>query len=212
MSFNIQDNSRLFSLPKEVRDCIYSFYLFPSHDDFVETLRPHQRFLNSEAYSQPLPALMHTCKRVYQDMSPLVHDQAIMRVEMHGSLERRISFAVYGTLRFERLRKFCLLVPLEHPNWNRWLYFFADVLSHCTNLRTLVIDWSPRPVPSHNWAGRVNQKKEDEFLRAVLALEALHTVKIHGNAPYRWVAQLHESKRRVIQDPCRWWREPGLDF
>ncbi|KAI1174505.1 hypothetical protein F4777DRAFT_579938 [Nemania sp. FL0916] len=170
-----QQTSRLFSLPHEVRDRIYSFYLCPGHDDFEDALRPHQKFLENEAYSRPLPALMRTCKRVYQDMAPHVHDQATMRVEMHGPLERRIGFAVHGTLRFERLRKLCLLVPLEHPNWNRWLYFFSEVLSRCPNLGTLVIDWSPRPVTSLDWAGRVNQKKEDEFLRTILGLEKLHT-------------------------------------
>ncbi|KAI1267987.1 hypothetical protein F5Y18DRAFT_377088 [Xylariaceae sp. FL1019] len=207
----MQADSRLFALPEEIRDRIYSFYLSPTHDDFVDTLRPGQVFLDDVAYSQPLPALMCTCKQAYHDLLPQVHTRAFMRVEIAGRVDRRIGFAVYGKLRFERLRKFWLLVPFERPNWNAWLYFFAEVVRRCTNLETLVVDWRPRRVPAHNWDVRVNQKKEDEFLQAIESLERLHTVRFHGKVPDRWVEQLRASGMRILLDSSRWWREPGMD-
>ncbi|KAI0147349.1 hypothetical protein GGR57DRAFT_260174 [Xylariaceae sp. FL1272] len=210
MPSNMQPSSRLFALPEEIRDHIYGFYLSPTYDDFVDTQRP-QLFLDGVAFSQPLPALMCTCKQTYQHMLPHVHGQATMRIEITGRVDRRIGFAVYGKLRFERLRKLWLLVPLERPMWNSWLYFFAEVVRRCRNLETLVVDWSPRPVQGHNWEGRVNRKKEDEFLKTIESLERLHTVKFHGTVPDRWVDQLRDSRIRILRDSCRWWREPGMD-
>ncbi|KAI0904065.1 hypothetical protein F4823DRAFT_628925 [Ustulina deusta] len=208
----MQANSPLFSLPSEVRDRIYDFYLTYDHSDFEDTLRPHKRFLDNDVvYSRALPALMRSCKRAYQEMCPAVHGRAVMRVEMRGRVERRIGFAVHGTLRFGRLRKLWLLVPLEHPNWNRWLYFFSDVISRTPNLEVLVIDWAPRPTREYDWEGRANAKKEDEFCEIIKGLKELHTLKVHGNVSARWIDRLGDSVQRVILDRSRWWREPGMD-
>ncbi|KAI0399518.1 hypothetical protein F4802DRAFT_589104 [Xylaria palmicola] len=203
--------SPLFALPREVRDRIYEVYLAFDHGDFVDTLRPHKLFLQDVPFSRPLPALMLTCKRAYREMRLMVHGHATMRVEMHGRVERRIGFAVHGILRLDRLRRLWLLIPLEHPNWNRWLYFFGDVLRCALHLQVLVIDWSPRPVAEAGWDGQVSLKKEDEFFRMIGTLENLHTVRLHGDVPVRWVETLRRVVARVVHDRCRWWREPGLD-
>ncbi|KAI0965410.1 hypothetical protein F4678DRAFT_476669 [Xylaria arbuscula] len=209
----MQANSPLFSLPSEVRDRIYDFYLTYDHNDFEDTLRPHKHFLdNSVVYSRSLPDLMCSCKRVYQEMSPTVHSQAVMRVEMRGLIEWRIGFAVHGTLRFDRLRKLWLLVPLEHPNWNRWLYFFGDVVHRAPHLKVLVIDWAPRSTPEKTWERRAIAKKEDDFCEIIKSLKELHMLKIHGNISARWIDRLGDSVDRVILDRSRWWREPGMDF
>ncbi|KAI1193066.1 hypothetical protein F5X97DRAFT_53943 [Nemania serpens] len=207
----MQANSALFSLPSEVRDRIYDFYLTYDHSDFGDTLRPHKLYLDGAAYSRPLPALMCSCKRAYHEMSPRVHDQAVMRVEMRGRVERRIGFAVHGTLRFDRLRKLSLLVPLEYPNWNKWLYFFSDVVRRAPRLRVLVLDWAPRPVAETGWAGRVNVKKEGEFFEIVKGMKELHTLHVYGDISARWIDGLTESVARVVYHRSRWWREPGMD-
>ncbi|TGJ84809.1 hypothetical protein E0Z10_g3969 [Xylaria hypoxylon] len=208
----MQADSRLFSLPSEVRDRIYDFYLAYDHSDFGDTLRPSKMYLdNGVVYSRPLPALMRSCKRAYREMCPTVHGQAIMRVEMRGHVERRIGFAVHGTLRFDRLHKLWLLVPLEHPNWNRWLYFFGDVVRRTPNLKVLIIDWAPRPAPENGWDERVNVKKEDEFCSMIEGLKELHTLQVYGNISTRWIDRLGGSVPRVIQYRSRWWQEPGMD-
>ncbi|KAI0426098.1 hypothetical protein F5Y09DRAFT_319969 [Xylaria sp. FL1042] len=213
MSAHIQANSPFFSLPSEVRERIYDFCLTYDHSDFEDTLRPRQLFLENDAvYSRPLPAMMRSCKRVYQEMSPTVHGQAVMRVEMRGRIERRIGFAVHGTLRFDCLRKLWLLVPLEHPNWNQWLHFFGDVVGHTLNLEVLVVDWAPRSTHEHIWEGRANAKKEDEFCRIIQGLKKLRILKVHGNISARWIDRLGDSVDRVILDRSRWWREPGMDL
>ncbi|KAI0431921.1 hypothetical protein F5Y09DRAFT_354436 [Xylaria sp. FL1042] len=200
--------SPLLMLPNEVRDRIYDFYLAHEHSDFTDTLRPHNMFFDGVPYSRPLPALMLTCKRVYREMCPAVHGQVTMRVEMRGRVERRIGFAVHGTLRFDRLRRFWLMIPLEHPNWNRWLYFFEKVLYFAPDLEVLVIDWSPRPVLENGWAGRVNLKKEDELFQMIGCLKRLHTIRIHGNISSRWIDKLREAIPRVLHDPSPWWQQP----
>ncbi|KAI1757645.1 hypothetical protein F4782DRAFT_136692 [Xylaria castorea] len=208
----MQANSPLFSLPSEVRDRIYDFYLTYDHSDFRDTLRPHQLYLDGAAvYSQPLPALMRTCKHIYEEMSPAVHGQAVMRVEMRGRVDRRIGFAVRGTLRFGRLRKLWLLVPLAYPNWNQWLYFFGDVVRRTSNLKVLIIDWTPRPVLENGWSGRVNVKKEDEFFQMIQGLKELHTLVIYGDISARWIDKLKGSELRMVHHRSRWWREPGMD-
>ncbi|KAI0394186.1 hypothetical protein F5Y17DRAFT_273072 [Xylariaceae sp. FL0594] len=209
----MSESSRLFALPYEIRDQIYEVYLSHEHGDFTDTIRPQALFLDRGApHSRPLPSLMLTCKRAYREMRAAVHHRAVMRVEMHGRFERRIGFAVHGTLRLSRLRNLWLVIPLERPNWNRWLYFFAEVLRCAPGLEALVIDWSPRPVlPADGWAGRLNRKKEDELFRMIGGLQRLHTVRIHGNVSPRWIDKLREVATRVVHDPSRWWREPGLD-
>ncbi|KAI1368192.1 hypothetical protein F5Y08DRAFT_296796 [Xylaria arbuscula] len=208
----MQADSPLFSLPREVRDRIYDFYLAYNHSDFADTIRPTKEFFpEDKVFSRDLPALMLTCKRAYWELSPTVHGEAAMRVEMRGRVERRIGFAVHGTLRFERLRKLWLLVSTEHPNWNGWLYFFEDVIKHAPNLQVLVIDWAPRSTPETNWEGRANVKKEDEFCDMIRSLKELRTLKVYGNVSARWIEKLGDSVPRVTLDPSRWWREPGLD-
>ncbi|KAJ2990817.1 hypothetical protein NUW58_g2768 [Xylaria curta] len=209
----MQANSPLFSLPSEVRDRIYDFYLTYSHGDFGDTLRPHKLYLDDAVYSRPIPPLMLTCKRAYGEMSSAVHGEAILRVEMRGRLEeRRIGFAVHGTLRFDRLHKLWLLIPLAHPNWNRWLPFFSDVVRHAKSLKVLVIDWTPRPMQEIGWAGRVNAKKEDEFFQVIKSLKELHTLVVYGDTSAMWIDKLKESEVRVVHHRFRWWREPGMDL
>ncbi|KAJ8110748.1 hypothetical protein ONZ43_g5792 [Nemania bipapillata] len=208
----MQANSPLFSLPSEVRDRIYDFYLTHDHSDFGDTLRPHQLYLDDDtAYARPLPALMRACKRAYREMHPRVHGQAVMRVEMRGRVERRIGFAVHGPLRLARLRRLCLLVPMEYPNWNAWLYFFRDVVLRAPDLRVLVVDWAPRQMLEKGWFGRVNAKKEEEFFRIIEGLGELHTVIVHGDVADRWIERLRKSVPRVVHYRSRWWREPGMD-
>ncbi|KAI0802202.1 hypothetical protein GGR55DRAFT_456533 [Xylaria sp. FL0064] len=207
----MQFNSPLFSLPHEIRDRIYGFYLTPNNGDFENALRPHNMFLGGAVYSRTIPVLMRTCKRAHREMYAAVHQQALMRVEMPDHAERRIGFAVHGTLRFGRLRKLWLLIPMEHPNWNCWLHFFGDVVHHTPGLEVLVVDWSPRPITAGGWTGRINLKKEDEFLQMIKGLKQLHTVWLHGNIPPRWGEQLRRANLRVNHSPTRWWREHGWD-
>ncbi|KAI8947493.1 hypothetical protein F4801DRAFT_505786 [Xylaria longipes] len=207
----MQADSPLFSLPSEVRDRIYDFYLTFDHSDFGDTLRPHQLYLDGAVYSRPLPALMRTCKRIYDEMSPTVHGQAVMRVEMRGRVDRHIGFAVRGTLRFDRLHKLWLLVPQEYPNWNQWLSFFGSVIGRSPNLKVLIIDWAPRPVQESGWSGRVNVKKEDEFFQMIESLKELHTIIIYGDISARWIDKLKGSELRMVHHRSRWWREPGMD-
>ncbi|KAI0512928.1 hypothetical protein F5B22DRAFT_289870 [Xylaria bambusicola] len=208
----MQPDSPLFALPSEIRDRIYDFYLAYHHSDFVDTLRPKQLFFDDTAlFARDLPALMCTCKRAYQELSPAVHGEAAMRVEMRGRVERRIGFAVHGTLRFERLQKLWVLVSMEHPNWNGWLYVFEDIVRRAPHLQVLVVDWAPRSTPESNWEGRANVKKEDEFCDMIKRLKKLRTLKVHGNISARWIERLGDAGPRVILDRSRWWREPGLD-
>ncbi|KAI0867116.1 hypothetical protein F4860DRAFT_456459 [Xylaria cubensis] len=205
----MQASSPFFSLPSEVRDRIYDFYLTYDHGDFGDSLQPHQLYLDGAVYSQPLPALMRTCKRIYEEMSPIVHGQAAMRIEIRGRVDRRIGFAVHGPLRFDRLRKLWLLIPLEYPNWNQWLYFFGDVVRHAPNLKVLILDWAPRPVRENGWSGRVNAKKENEFFEMIESLKELHTFVIYGDVSARWIDRLKGSELRIVRHRSRWWREPG---
>ncbi|KAI1081782.1 hypothetical protein F5B20DRAFT_535360 [Whalleya microplaca] len=211
----MQAQSPFFSLPQEVRDHIYELYLTFNHTfnhtDFGDTLRPRHMYMDVAAYSRPLPALMFSCKRAYQELASAVHGQALMRVEMRGRNERRIGFAIHGTLHFDRLVKLWLLVATEHTNWNRWLSFFGEVIQRARNLKALVIDWEPRVFPYSEWAGRVNTKKEDEFFGIIASLKTLEVIEIHGSIPDGWKSRLEGIAKHVVYYRYRWWREPGLE-
>ncbi|KAI1173795.1 hypothetical protein F4777DRAFT_421871 [Nemania sp. FL0916] len=228
----MQAASPFFSLPGEIRERIYDFYLTHSHSSFGDTLRPYQKYLETEpsfsdsssdaasasSYSRPLPALMLTCKQAYQEMRSAVHEQAILRVEMPGgSQERRIGFAVHGTLVLARLRKLTLLVPSQVAYWNAWLDFFGDVLKQTQGLRVLVVDWSPRGLVSGRkskpgLAGLAFMKKEEAFLEMIESLPELHTLVVHGDIPAMWIERLQKKAPRFVQHRERWWREPGMDL
>ncbi|KAI0880223.1 uncharacterized protein GGS22DRAFT_182450 [Annulohypoxylon maeteangense] len=205
--------SPLFQLPQEVRDKIYEFYLAFNHSDFEDTLRPQIVYFGDVPYSRPLPSLMLTCKSLYQELSPTVHGEAILRVEIPGWNDRRIGFGVRGNLKFDRLSKLYLLIATEHPNWNSWLSTFEAVAEHGKNIETLVIDWGPRPVESVGWSGRANLKKETEFFNAITSLKNLQILRVYGNISPRWMNRFDEIAKRahVVRYRFRWWREPGLD-
>jgi hypothetical protein len=101
---------------------------------------------------------------------------------------------------------------MEHPNWNRWLNFFSEVTSRGVHLNTLIVDWEPRPIVAKNWVGRMNRKKEDEFLGVITGMKQVRLIKLYGEIPSYWKEKLGEiSGKRVIYYPFRWWREPGMD-
>ncbi|KAI1204688.1 uncharacterized protein F4807DRAFT_465462 [Annulohypoxylon truncatum] len=209
----MQSQSSLFHLPREVRDKIWEFYLSFDHADFGDTLRPQIVYFGDVPYSRQLPPLMLTCKSLYRELSPAVHREAIMRVEIPGWNDRRIGFAVRGNLKFDRLLKLYLLITIEHPNWNSWLSFFEEVIKRAENIETLVIDWGPRPVESVGWAGRANLKKEDEFFDAIRSLKKLQIIRVYGCISPRWASRFDEiaTHAHVVCHRFRWWREPGLD-
>lgn len=205
----MQSASPFFSLPAEVRDRIYEFYLAPTLHDFEDTLKPHKLYLPTNDsndkpsyYSRPLPALMQTCKRAHAELTPAVHERAYMRVSRRGrGADARVGFAVHGPLRPARLRTLYLLVHLAHPGWNAWLYFLGDVLrAAAPSLRVLVIDWAPT-TKSQGWV--------DEFFKVVEAAE-LRTIVLFGEAgvPRGWVERLEGMNTpRLVRVGERWWRE-----
>ncbi|KAI2775659.1 hypothetical protein F4815DRAFT_487100 [Daldinia loculata] len=207
----MQAYSPLLSLPREVLDRIIDFYLTFDHEDFEDTLRPHLVYMGDTAYFRSLPSLMLASKNFYRDLSPIVHRQAILRVQVSGWNDRRIGFAVRGKLRFDRLEKLWLLMATEHPNWNSWLSFFGEVIERTKNLKALVIDWAPRPVGSIGWTGRVNAKKEDEFFNTIETLKGLRLIQIYGNISPEWISRLEGLAPHVVYYRNRWWREPGMD-
>ncbi|KAI0095410.1 hypothetical protein F4814DRAFT_187861 [Daldinia grandis] len=207
----MQAYSPLLSLPREVLDRIIDFYLAFDHDDFEDTLRPHLVYMGDTAYSRPLPALMLASKDLYRHLSPIVHRQAILRVQVSGWNDRRIGLAIHGKLRFDRLEKLWLLMATEHPNWNSWLSFFGEVIERTPNLQTLVIDWAPRPVGSVGWAGRVNAKKENEFFNMIETLKGLRLIQIYGSISPEWISRLEGLVPHVVYYRNRWWKEPGMD-
>ncbi|KAI1778516.1 hypothetical protein F4818DRAFT_406341 [Hypoxylon cercidicola] len=203
--------SPFFSLPLEMRERIYEFYLVFDHSDFEDTLRPQHVYLDGPPYARPLPSLMLTSKHLYRELSQAVHGQAAFRVLSHGYSDRRIGFAVHGTLRFDRLEKLWLILTAEYPQWNSWLSFFGAVVERAPNLKTLVIDWAPRPVSDVGWRDRINIKKEEEFCGIIASLKELRLVHFYGDIPSRWMIQLEKTAPHVVHHHFRWWREPGLD-
>ncbi|KAI1394420.1 uncharacterized protein F4822DRAFT_424899 [Hypoxylon trugodes] len=209
----MQTQPPFFSLPAEIRDRIYEIYLAVDHTDFEYSLRPQLLYLADTPYVRPLPALMLTCKSLYRDLSPIVHKQAVLRVDVSGRIDRRVGFAVHGTLRFNRLDKLLVVIATDYPNWNSWLSFFGEVTKRAENLETLVFDWAPRTVSSSGWEGRGNTRKEKEFLKIIGSLPKLRLIQIYGNVSSEWTNQLEKKvpHAQVVRHSFRWWREPGLD-
>lgn len=214
LGVNQQCISSLFLVPLEIRHRIYEYYLSLTIDDFADTLRPTHNYLDAEQpHATTLPCLMLTCKRAYAELGPYVHTTAALRVHRRGSRnERRIGFAVRGTLRFHRLRYLLLLVHMEHANWNSWLAFFGALLDRIPTLEHLTIDWGPRPVQYTplSWGARQDEKKECAFLEMLNGKTTLRTVLFYGRVPGNWKTGLRQGI--IIKCyPYHWWRESGLD-
>ncbi|KAF9876885.1 short-chain dehydrogenase reductase sdr [Colletotrichum karsti] len=196
----MNDGSRLFELPWEIRERIYEYYLSFDHNDFGDTLRPLHLYIEQGGYSKPIPPLMLTCKRGYRELHQRVHSDALMRVHTAGWGDRRIGFAVHGTLRFERLRRLYILVAMEYPNWNRWLGMFGEVARRAKNLSELVVDWEPRPNSTKGWEAKLTEKKYDEFFGIVSDLKNLQVVRFHGVMPSGW-RERFEKETTARLDP-----------
>ncbi|XXH04039.1 hypothetical protein Hte_010450 [Hypoxylon texense] len=205
--------SPLFSLPLEVRERIYDFYLAFDHSDFKDTLRPQPVYLDGPPHARPLPPLMLASKALYRELSPAVHGRAVLRVLTPGWGDRRIGFAVHGTLRLARLERLWLVLTAEYPKWNSWLGFFGAVAARAPRLRVLAVDWGARPDDGSGvgWRERATIKKEEEFCAVVASLKELRILQLYGNIPERWLRQLEKAAPHVVHHRFRWWREPGLD-
>lgn len=198
-----QVDSVLFTVPGEIRQAIYGFYLCFDDGDFHFSRLPSQTFLGKEPFSRPLPGLMRTCKRAYREMQAAVEGEATLRAYRVGE-RRGVGFAVHGTLRIPRLQRLVFQVMMEDANWGWWLYFFGGVMELAGELRELVVDWRLRKgqkpwngghgvAPSKQFMAKLDQKAEARFFEAVAmgsATGKLQTVMVHGNVPAHWREQL----------------------
>ncbi|KAL0934511.1 uncharacterized protein CTRU02_211310 [Colletotrichum truncatum] len=209
---NPQKPPILLNLPWDVKEKIYDYYLAVDHNDFDETFQPMRKYFNQSESRQALPSLMLSCKSAYDDLRRRVHTTAIMRVRTHGHKDRRIGFAVHGTLRFERLRTLYLVVAMDYPNWNGWLTVFSEITQRSSNLTRLLIDWQPRPrhVAQVGWEAKVTEKKEREFLGILSRLKKLEVITFYGDVAKSWTERVKKVTPAVlISYNSRWWREPG---
>ncbi|KAH8646728.1 hypothetical protein BX600DRAFT_518762 [Xylariales sp. PMI_506] len=181
-----QQASPLFLISFEIRCRIYEYYLTFTFDEFAYTLRPTHKYLDAaEPHSTPLPGLMLACKRLYAELRGDVHGAAALRVHQPGlHNERRVGFAVHGTLRLERLRRMSLVIDMEYAYWNAWLELFVALMGRTSELEYLTIDWAPRPVALvHGWERKQAEKKAHVFLQVLNNIPRLQTVRIYGMIP-----------------------------
>lgn len=209
-----QNNSPLFLAPSEVRSRIYEYYLAFTYQDFADTIRPTHTYLEATTpHSTALPSLMLTCRRAYADLREDVHSSAALRVYLPGlRRERRVGFAVHGTLRLERLRRLFLVIDMDHPYWNSWLEFLGALAARTPGLEHLTIDWGPcLVVPISGWDRRLAEKKDDEFLQVLCSMATLQTVWMYGQVPRHWKQRIEQDTKATVRSfPYRWWKEPGL--
>ncbi|KAK7730585.1 hypothetical protein SLS53_008975 [Cytospora paraplurivora] len=222
MNINAQSGSSFFAIPGEIREDIYAYYLTFHYGDFEFSSRPFATFCSEEGgdLSKPLPALMLSCKRAYNEMRSAVHEQAVLRACLfdHG---RWIGFAVHGNLRVSRLRRLVLHVAMEHARWNTWIKFFDYVMGCAGELRELVVDWEPRTMQSSRSVGYLAQQEsrmEGKFFEVIAGAPCLEAVRIHGEVPSHWRDRLEvmiaNRQDRVVKVVCskeRWWREDRED-
>ncbi|KAJ9133621.1 hypothetical protein NKR19_g8984 [Coniochaeta hoffmannii] len=214
---------RLFGLPSEIRQRIYSYYLSFTPADLAagETLRPTHTYLDEDEsrprHCRPLPALMLACRRGYAELAPLAHGAAAVRVQRRGAYEeRRVGVAFHGVLWLWRLRRLVLVVEMEHANWNAWVPFFVGLVARAPALEHLVIDWAPWDAEigakKVGWQRRQHENKEDEFLRAVEGLRELKTVWLYGRGvPQGWRERIEKNTgAKVLKFRDRWWSEADM--
>lgn len=220
MAINTQPSSFLFAMPGEIREAIYAYYLTFHYGDFEFSSRPFFTFLGEREFSKPLPALMLSCKRAYDEMRPTVHEEAVLRACMfeHG---KRIGFAVHGNLRLRRLRRLVFHVAMEHANWNTWMSFFSHMMDCANGLRELLVDWEPRRAPSSGGIGYLAQqdsRMEKRFFETIAGAPGLETVRLHGDIPPHWLDRLEvmiaNRQDRVVKVKSlkdKWWMEGRED-
>ncbi len=209
--FDAQLSSKLLCLPFELLERIYDAYLAFGLDDFDDTLRPFHVYLDNGEYHKPLPPLMLTCKRTYNELRDKVHTEAAIKVYMM-EFGARLGFAVHGTLRYARLKTLYLVVAMEHAYWNRWMAVFEEVANRAQDLKEIIIDWHPRLVQNRvvQWEIKMNKKKEDQFFQLLGEFKHLQVIRLHGNVPPNWRVALQEvTDARLVVVNDKWWKDPG---
>ncbi|TRX91430.1 hypothetical protein FHL15_007654 [Xylaria flabelliformis] len=199
-------DSILFTVPLEIRQLIYEYYLSFEHSDTICHERQWEAFLKySKPLSAPLPSLMVTCKRIYIELRSDVHSTAV--VQFIGP-ERfwpglHIHTTVHGILRFERLHHLVMQVNEESLRGPVWFFLEAVAGKMCV-LEHLTIDWEfTLRAEEHN----ENHKRR--FLQALHSITSLRTIRINGCPRRSWRQAIEQEMIgtnvviRIFRN--RWW-------
>ncbi|KAI0550510.1 hypothetical protein F4679DRAFT_594696 [Xylaria curta] len=199
------ENSPLFTVPLEIRQLIYEYYLGFRYSDMICYDPQDAAYVDSKSFSTELPNLMLTCKRVCTEMRSYVHYTAVVQFVGPGGYEPSFRIAVHGILRFERLRHLVLITgerDLRRPGWPE---FFEGIARKMWLLKHLTIDWE--------YTLRAEEYNEDHqrrFIKALRGITSLQTIRINGFMRQSW--------RRVIEQEMngtnvviktfgnRWWQ------
>ncbi|KAI1737735.1 hypothetical protein F4680DRAFT_468000 [Xylaria scruposa] len=197
-------DSPLFTVPLEIRQLIYEYYLSFEHCDLISYKPQWEAYLDNEPISHALPSLMITCKRVYTEMRWYVHSTAVVRFIGPGGYLPSLPVAAHGILRFERLHHLVLKVcesDLRGPGWSE---FFEAIARKMCVLKHLTIDWA--------FTLRLEEYNEDHqcrFIKALHSITSLRTIRIYGFMRDSWrrvIAQEMNGTNVVIRTfPRPWW-------
>lgn len=217
-----QASSPLFRMPTEIRERIQRFAL--TENDLSTATRPVE-FPDSvfRTYSDPLPSIMCTCKRMYLEMRPFAFTEIVVHhtpwdiVSGHS----RTGVLSRGNLRFERVRRMSLVVDRATPDFFQpsWHGFLVAMFSRCPDMDSLDIDFGDdngfrdeveaKLPPAMERRQRGEERPGDEHVLDLYAMPpwlgdvarqpSLRRVCFEGNVPVVWLQKLRENSGGRIQ-------------
>ncbi len=191
-----QTQALLLRLPAEVREMIYRYYLIFTWDIFSTTRRP-QADLFDNPPNRPLPELMKTCKRLYQELVPRAFGCAALWVH-HGDYiqwwgpDVLCGVAVYGPLRYSRLAKLVIIIHSPHSRTWRLTGVVYEILRRSTELREIVFELRTLPETVEQLETWIRDQKQN-LVPALRQLEKLEILRLRGKVPNILVEALKET-------------------
>ncbi|KAI0863403.1 hypothetical protein F4860DRAFT_511797 [Xylaria cubensis] len=229
------EDSPLFNIPLEVRQLIYEYYLSFTDWDFQDYktwktasdselvscgdllnpifIRQWKTYFDEPLSGIALPSLMLTCKRAYAELRCDVRSTAVFRID-HPMVDVRpfVSFAMYGTLHFERLRHLSIRIEMRYLYGSRWSIFFESIARRSCILEHLTMDClvgSNCLYEPDSWETIENDERR--FLQALDSITSLRSIWVYGKMPKSWERGLEQGMNgrdvAMRRFPYRWWRE-----
>lgn len=181
-----------FTLPREIRDCIYELVLVYEHRDM--------RFEKPRDEPQVDPSILRTSKQIHHETSLILYSKNTFRIGDPASTLRWLNRIGPNNLKF--LRSIHLWVDfvddtnVDIPKVPFWGKLFDRLAQEATGLQHVQVYWE-----FDEKYGIFSPGKDVNFVRQLTKLKGIQSLVLSGTYALRWPQFLAEKMGVEVQEP-----------